>query len=69
MVRPEDSGVYICQGVNNEGVSEAKVEIVVEGGLGAPVASVSSTEMRVVEGQSVTMECVASGKALAFAPS
>ena len=61
-IHPEDSGVYICQGVNNEGVTEVKVEIVVEGGLGAPVASVGATEMTVVEGHTVTMECQASGK-------
>ncbi|XP_036964541.1 basement membrane-specific heparan sulfate proteoglycan core protein-like isoform X1 [Acanthopagrus latus] len=60
-IHPEDSGVYICQGVNNEGVTEVKVEIVVEGGLGAPVASVGATEMTVVEGHTVTMECQASG--------
>lgn len=62
MVRPEDSGVYICQAENNEGVTEVKVEIIVEGGAGAPVATVSSTEMTVVEGQTVTMECQATGK-------
>lgn len=65
VVHPEDSGVYICQAENNEGVTEVKVEIIVEGGLGAPVASVSATEMTVVEGHTVTMECRASGKVLA----
>ncbi|XP_042247451.1 basement membrane-specific heparan sulfate proteoglycan core protein-like [Thunnus maccoyii] len=59
--RPEDSGVYICQAENNEGVTEVKVVITVEGGPGAPLASVSATEMTVVEGQTVTMECQASG--------
>ncbi|KAF7654921.1 hypothetical protein LDENG_00063270 [Lucifuga dentata] len=60
-IRPEDSGVYICKAENNEGVTEVKVEIVVEGGPGAPVASVSATEMTVVEGHTVIMECQASG--------
>ncbi|XP_044045782.1 basement membrane-specific heparan sulfate proteoglycan core protein-like isoform X2 [Siniperca chuatsi] len=60
-VHPEDSGVYICQAENNEGVTEVKVEVIVEGGLGAPVASVGTTEMTVVEGHTVTMECQASG--------
>ncbi|KAM7418820.1 hypothetical protein PAMA_016107 [Pampus argenteus] len=60
-VRPEDSGVYICQAENNEGVTEVKVVIIVEGGPGAPVASVSATEMTVVEGHTVSMECQASG--------
>ncbi len=61
-MHPEDSGVYICQGENNEGVTEVKVEVIVEGGLGAPVASVSATEMTVVEGHTVIMECQSSGK-------
>ncbi|XP_019939281.1 basement membrane-specific heparan sulfate proteoglycan core protein-like [Paralichthys olivaceus] len=60
-VRPEDSGVYICQAENNEGVTEVKVEVIVEGGPGAPVATVSTKEMTVVEGHTVTMECQASG--------
>ncbi|XP_041640474.1 basement membrane-specific heparan sulfate proteoglycan core protein-like [Cheilinus undulatus] len=61
VVHPEDSGVYICQAENSEGVTEVKVDIIVEGGLGAPVASVSATEMTVVEGHTVTMACVATG--------
>ncbi|XP_026159383.1 secreted immunoglobulin domain 4 [Mastacembelus armatus] len=60
-VRPEDSGVYICQAENSEGVNEVKIEIFVEGVLGAPVASVSPTEMTVVEGHTVTIQCQASG--------
>ncbi|XP_061577267.1 basement membrane-specific heparan sulfate proteoglycan core protein-like isoform X2 [Cololabis saira] len=60
-VRPEDSGVYICQAENSEGVSEVKVGLVVEGLPGAPMASVSSAKMTVVEGQTVTMECQATG--------
>lgn len=61
-IRPEDSGVYICQAENSEGVSEIKVQVIVEGLPGAPLASVSNAEMTVVEGQTVTMECQASGK-------
>lgn len=61
-MRPEDSGVYICQAENNEGVTEIKVQIVVEVGPGAPVATVSTKEMTVVEGHIVTMECQARGK-------
>lgn len=61
-MHPEDSGVYICQAENNEGVTEVKVEVIVEGQPGAPVASVGATEMTVVEGRTITMECQASGK-------
>ncbi|XP_068448346.1 basement membrane-specific heparan sulfate proteoglycan core protein-like [Clinocottus analis] len=60
-VHPEDSGVYICQANNNEGVAEVKVEVVVVGQPGAPVASVGATEMTVVEGHTITMACQASG--------
>lgn len=63
-MRPEDSGVYICQAENNEGVTEVKVEIIVEGGLGAPVATVNPVEITAVEGNAVTIECQASGKML-----
>lgn len=44
------------------GASEASIEITVEGLPGSPVASVNIAEMTVVEGQTVTMECQASGK-------
>ncbi|XP_017281052.1 basement membrane-specific heparan sulfate proteoglycan core protein-like [Kryptolebias marmoratus] len=60
-IRPEDSGVYVCQAGNNVGASEARIEITVEGPPGAPVASVNIAEMTVIEGQTVTMECQASG--------
>ncbi|XP_028257047.1 secreted immunoglobulin domain 4 [Parambassis ranga] len=60
-VRPEDTGVYICQAENIEGVTEVKIEITAESGPGAPVASVSATEMTVVEGHTVVMQCQASG--------
>ncbi|KAM6942301.1 secreted immunoglobulin domain 4 isoform 1-T1 [Lycodopsis pacificus] len=60
-VHPEDSGVYICRAENNEGVAEVKVEIIVEGQPGAPLASVGATEMTVVEAHTITMECQASG--------
>ncbi|XP_038163323.1 basement membrane-specific heparan sulfate proteoglycan core protein-like [Cyprinodon tularosa] len=59
--RPEDSGVYVCQAVNVLGESEAAVEITVVGPPGAPVASVNPGEMTVIEGQTVTMECKATG--------
>lgn len=61
-MRPEDSGVYICQAENSEGMTEVKIEITVEVEPGAPVASVSTTEMTVVEGHTVTIGCQASGE-------
>ncbi|KAM3864607.1 adhesion G protein-coupled receptor E5-like [Diretmus argenteus] len=60
-VHPEDSGVYVCQAENNEGVAEVKVEMIVEGGQGAPVASVTHEELTATEGHTVTMECRSSG--------
>ncbi|XP_049427629.1 basement membrane-specific heparan sulfate proteoglycan core protein-like [Epinephelus fuscoguttatus] len=60
-VHPDDGGVYICQAENSEGVTEVKVEIIVGGGPGAPVASVSTTDITAVEGRTVTMECRATG--------
>ncbi|XP_034712536.1 basement membrane-specific heparan sulfate proteoglycan core protein-like isoform X1 [Etheostoma cragini] len=63
-VHPEDAGVYICRAENNEGVTEVKVEVIVEGQPGAPVASVGATEMTVVEGHTITMSCQASGSPL-----
>lgn len=61
-IHPDDSGVYICQGRNAEGMTEVKVEVFVEGGLGAPLASVNTREMTVVEGHTVIMSCQASGE-------
>ncbi|XP_014849611.1 PREDICTED: basement membrane-specific heparan sulfate proteoglycan core protein-like [Poecilia mexicana] len=60
-VRPEDSGVYVCQADNNVGKSEAEVELVVVGPPGSPVASVNIEEMTAIEGQTVTIECTATG--------
>lgn len=47
-------------------MTEVKVEIFVEGGRGAPLASVSPQEMTVVEGHTVTMSCQASGEFPSF---
>ncbi|XP_033948506.1 basement membrane-specific heparan sulfate proteoglycan core protein-like isoform X1 [Pseudochaenichthys georgianus] len=63
-VHPEDSGVYICQAENSEGVAKVKIKIIVQGQPGAPVASVGTTEMTVVDGHTVTMSCQASGSPL-----
>ncbi|XP_053712852.1 basement membrane-specific heparan sulfate proteoglycan core protein-like [Synchiropus splendidus] len=61
VLRSEDSGVYICQATNTEGVSEVKVEITAQGAPGAPLASVSPTELTAVEGHTVVLRCQATG--------
>ncbi|XP_040042173.2 secreted immunoglobulin domain 4 [Gasterosteus aculeatus] len=60
-IHQDDSGIYICQAENNEGVTEVKVQVIVVGQPGAPLATVGTTEMTVVEGQTITMECEATG--------
>lgn len=64
MARPEDSGVYVCTARNNEGTTETRVEVAVEGGSqvpSAPRASVPEPLMVVVEGQTATLHCEAHG--------
>uniref|UniRef100_A0A4W6FNJ1 Heparan sulfate proteoglycan 2 n=1 Tax=Lates calcarifer TaxID=8187 RepID=A0A4W6FNJ1_LATCA len=64
VARPEDSGTYVCTARNNEGSTETKVEVVVEGGSqvpSVPRASVPEPLMVVVEGQTVTLRCEAHG--------
>ncbi|KAK5864266.1 hypothetical protein PBY51_001220 [Eleginops maclovinus] len=62
--RPEDSGTYVCTARSNEGSSETRVEVVVEGSPqepSAPRASIPEPLMVVVEGQTATMRCEAHG--------
>ncbi|XP_069566959.1 basement membrane-specific heparan sulfate proteoglycan core protein isoform X4 [Brachyistius frenatus] len=64
VARPEDSGTYVCAARNNEGTTETKVEVVVEGGSQGPTvprASVPEPLMVVVEGQTTTLHCEAHG--------
>ena len=64
VARLEDSGTYVCTARNNEGSSETKVEVTVEGGSqvpSAPRASVPEPLMVVVEGQTATLHCEAHG--------
>uniref|UniRef100_A0A3P8UCW4 Heparan sulfate proteoglycan 2 n=1 Tax=Amphiprion percula TaxID=161767 RepID=A0A3P8UCW4_AMPPE len=60
VARPEDSGTYVCAARNNEGTTETKVEVFVEGGPQVPTvprASVPEPLMVVVEGQTATLRC------------
>uniref|UniRef100_A0A3Q3MSD4 Heparan sulfate proteoglycan 2 n=1 Tax=Labrus bergylta TaxID=56723 RepID=A0A3Q3MSD4_9LABR len=64
VARPEDSGTYVCTARNNEGSTETKVEVVVEGGAqvpSVPRASVPEPLMVIVEGQTATLRCDAHG--------
>lgn len=65
VARPEDSGMYVCTARNNEGTTETKVEVIIEGGSqvpSVPRASVPEPLMVVVEGQTTTLRCEAHGK-------
>ncbi|KAM8864763.1 basement membrane-specific heparan sulfate proteoglycan core protein isoform 12-T12 [Spinachia spinachia] len=64
VARPEDSGTYVCTARNNEGTTETRVEVIVEGGSQVPAvprASVPEALMVVVEGQTATLRCEAHG--------
>ncbi|XP_042159705.1 basement membrane-specific heparan sulfate proteoglycan core protein isoform X12 [Oncorhynchus tshawytscha] len=64
VARPEDSGTYVCTAHNDEGTTETRVEVMVEGAAQVPVtprASVPDPLMVVVEGQSTTLRCDAHG--------
>ncbi|XP_077945716.1 basement membrane-specific heparan sulfate proteoglycan core protein isoform X7 [Gasterosteus aculeatus] len=64
VARREDSGTYICTARNNEGSTETRVEVIVEGGSQVPAvprASVPEALMVVVEGQTATLRCEAHG--------
>ena len=64
VARPEDSGTYVCTARNNEGTSETRVEVMVEGGPllpTAPRASVPEPLLVVVADQTATLRCDAHG--------
>ncbi|XP_071333360.1 basement membrane-specific heparan sulfate proteoglycan core protein isoform X1 [Trachinotus anak] len=64
VARPEDRGTYVCTARNNEGSTETKIEVIVEGSSqvpSAPRASVPEPLMIVVEGQTATLRCEAHG--------
>ncbi|XP_078144123.1 basement membrane-specific heparan sulfate proteoglycan core protein [Centroberyx gerrardi] len=64
VARTEDTGTYVCTARNNEGTSETRVEVIVEGSSQlptAPRASVPEPLMIAVEGQTATLRCDAHG--------
>ncbi|XP_054634283.1 basement membrane-specific heparan sulfate proteoglycan core protein isoform X11 [Dunckerocampus dactyliophorus] len=64
VARPEDSGTYVCTARNNEGSTETRVEVIVEGGSqlpSVPRAFVPEPLMIVVEGHTATLRCDAHG--------
>ncbi|XP_028266708.1 basement membrane-specific heparan sulfate proteoglycan core protein isoform X10 [Parambassis ranga] len=64
VARPEDSGTYVCSARNNEGTTETRVEVFVEGGSqlpSVPRVSIPEPLMIVVEGQTTTLHCEAHG--------
>uniref|UniRef100_A0A8C2AGW3 Cell adhesion molecule-related/down-regulated by oncogenes n=1 Tax=Cyprinus carpio TaxID=7962 RepID=A0A8C2AGW3_CYPCA len=64
IARPEDSGTYVCTAQNNQGTTETRVEVFVEGGPQVPTvphASVREPMIIVVEGSTATLHCDAHG--------
>ncbi|XP_050953192.1 basement membrane-specific heparan sulfate proteoglycan core protein isoform X13 [Labeo rohita] len=64
VARPEDSGTYVCTAQNNQGTTETRVEVFVEGGAQVPTiprASVREPMIVVVEGSTATLHCEAHG--------
>lgn len=65
VARPEDSGTYVCTARSNEGSTESRVEVFVEGGSQVPTvprASAPEPLMVVVEGQTAVLRCDVHGK-------
>uniref|UniRef100_A0AAR2JID5 Heparan sulfate proteoglycan 2 n=1 Tax=Pygocentrus nattereri TaxID=42514 RepID=A0AAR2JID5_PYGNA len=64
VARPEDSGTYVCIAQNNQGTTETRIEVIVEGGPEVPTVprvSVREPLMIVVEGATTTLHCDAHG--------
>ncbi|XP_072552989.1 basement membrane-specific heparan sulfate proteoglycan core protein [Salminus brasiliensis] len=60
VARPEDSGTYVCTAQNNQGTTETRIEVIVEGGPQVPTvprASVREPMLVVVEGSTTTLHC------------
>ncbi|XP_058618890.1 basement membrane-specific heparan sulfate proteoglycan core protein isoform X17 [Onychostoma macrolepis] len=64
VARPEDSGTYVCTAQNNQGTTETRIEVFVEGGPQVPTvprASVREPMIVVVESSTATLHCDAHG--------
>ncbi|XP_062871277.1 basement membrane-specific heparan sulfate proteoglycan core protein isoform X2 [Trichomycterus rosablanca] len=64
VARPEDHGTYVCTAQNNQGKTETKVDVIVEGGPQVPtvpIASVKEPLIIVEEGGTATLHCDAHG--------
>lgn len=57
----EDAGIFVCRAQSREGLAEGRVKLELEGGASAPQASVTDTDLTAVAGQSITMNCQATG--------
>ena len=60
----QHAGTYICRAQNKEGSTDVKVQVRVEGGPSGgalPRATVSVEEIAAVQGQTITMQCQATG--------
>ncbi|KAA0707146.1 Basement membrane-specific heparan sulfate proteoglycan core protein [Triplophysa tibetana] len=64
VARPEDTGTYVCTAQNNQGTTETRIEVLVEGGGQIPTvprASVREPMIVVVEGSTAVLHCDANG--------
>ncbi|XP_016112907.1 basement membrane-specific heparan sulfate proteoglycan core protein-like [Sinocyclocheilus grahami] len=60
----EDAGIFVCRAQSREGLAEGRVELRMEGGASGgafPQASVTETDLKAEEGQSISMHCHATG--------
>ncbi|XP_073669052.1 basement membrane-specific heparan sulfate proteoglycan core protein isoform X18 [Paramisgurnus dabryanus] len=64
VARPEDSGTYVCTAQSNQGTTETRVDVIVEGGPQIPTIPrviVREPMIVVVEGSTATLHCEAHG--------
>nr|XP_055043672.1 basement membrane-specific heparan sulfate proteoglycan core protein isoform X20 [Misgurnus anguillicaudatus] len=64
VARPEDSGTYVCTAQSNQGTTETRVDVIVEGGPQIPTIPrviIREPMIVVVEGSTATLHCEAHG--------